>query len=477
MCSTPIKAAACLAAAFMLTVSTAEAQTRSHEQQREWLIRGLETLIATGTPEHTTHDLGEQMQRAVDDAIGRGDTGIEQLAIRAASPLTASMTTPASSTASLPSLELNALTVLRLPRPMAYAARMYVSLDGGGFVQVADQASGKRGGFRVDRLGTAAVQPGFHHVRVRAHLTFGDPAAPAWTEVRDLPQVFYALYDVNAASQNDARRFVYAPAAVPVRDLDPLLGDEPFAVWLAGLLSKHRGRRDSPPDWASQYCSERTAEAGSRPRPTAICSVVYFGVKDMGEIWFHTADVRGTGDGVEWVGVSPPEFEGLVIRGSAPESQRLSMLPLLLETDRAFRPTGDVAVAPGDIVITPSSPKPGAPAAVTVTVRNQGQGDLDKALVYVTFGSALTAQGQTRQFVIDLPAQGSVDITLDAVFPQGFGFVMAHATQIGEYAPLYSWTPDPTPDDACAFRIVNPGAAPPGYAESLRDQSNPCRGK
>lgn len=388
------------------------------------------------------------------------------------------MTAPVSSTDNLPSLELNAHTVLKLARPLAYSARVYASLDGSEFVRVREPVPGKGGAFRIDtRLGAAAAQPGFHHVRVRAHLTFGDPAEPAWTEVRDLPQLFYAVYDVHAASPAGARTFVYGPAAVVARELDPVLGDEPFATWLTGVLSRRRASTDTAPEWTSRYCSERTAEAGSRPDPTAVCSVVYFQSRGhIGQIWFRTGDVHVNDDGVEWVPVAPPRFEGLVIRRSAPESQRLSVLPLLLDTDPALRPTGDVAIAPDDIVITPRTPKPGAPAAVTVTVRNQGQGDLHKVAVSVAFGESPIARGTSRQFVVDVPAQSSVEITLDAVFPQGFGFLMAHAMQIGEHAPHESWTPDPTPEDACAFRIVNPRAAPPRYVESLGEVSG-CRGK
>jgi hypothetical protein len=52
----------------------------------------------------------------------------------------------------------------------------------------------------------------------------------------------------------------------------------------------------------------------------------------------------------------------------------------------------------------------------------------------------------------------------------------AHAMQMTEHSPFENWTPDPTPEDACAFRIVNPRTAPPRYLESLGDTSL-CRGK
>ena len=248
------------------------------------------------------------MQFAVNDAIARGDVGVERMAIRAASPLTARMSRPVASTRELLSLELKALAVLKLARPLAYSARVYVSLDGGDFVQMPEQVSGKRGGFRHRSTGHSRSAARVSPHRVRARLTFGDPAQPAWTEVRDLPPLFYALYDLDADSQNDARRFIYAPAGVTVRELDPL-------------------------------------------------------------------------------------------------------------------------------------------------------------------------RGQSRRFVVDVPAQSSAEITLDAVFPQGFGFVGARAMQIGEHAP------DTTAgirirllEDACAFQIVNPHAAPPRYAESLGATSM-CRGR
>ncbi|MCA1651745.1 MAG: hypothetical protein LC753_16245 [Acidobacteria bacterium] len=194
----------------------------------------------------------------------------------------------------------------------------------------------------------------------------------------------------------------------------------------------------------------------------------------IGQIWFRTGDVHVSDEGVAWIPLVPPRFEGLVIQGSGPESQRLSVLPLLIDTDPALRPTGDVAIAPDDIVITPGTPKPGTPAAVTVTVRNQGQADLYKVPVFVAFGVSPTEGGTSRQFVVDVPAQSSVDVSLDVVFPQGFGFLMAHAMQMSEHSPHESLTPDPTPGDACAFRIVNPRAGPPRYLESLGETSG-CR--
>jgi hypothetical protein len=445
MTSSRIRVIACLSAAFVWTgFNAAHAQTLDPEP-RDAIIKALERLIATGEPEHATHDAGEWLQLAVDDAIGRGDVEVERLAIRAASPLSASIDWPVTPADHPASLQLNALTVLKVARPQPYSAHIYVSVDGGEPVQMPDQTSGKRGGFRIDRLGEAAAQPGFHNLRVRARLTFGDPGKPAWTEVRDLPPMFYAIYDSRASSPSSARGLVYGPAAVPVRAFDPLLGEEPFAVWLNAIIARQTPPSRNEPEWTARYCSERTAEAGSRPVPTAICAAVHFVVNDeMVQLWFHTADVRVTDDAAEWVRTSPPRFEGLAVRRSAPE-QRLSALPLLLAIDPPMRPMGDVVIAPEDIVVTPPTPDPGAPATVTVTVRNQGLGDLHKVAVGVSFGSN-PLEGARRMFVVDVPARGSVDVALNVAFPHGFGFVSALASQISEYAPLDSWAVDPTQD-------------------------------
>ena len=49
--------------------------------------------------------------------------------------------------------------------------------------------------------------------------------------------------------------------------------------------------------------------------------------------------------------------------------------------------------------------------------------------------------------------------------------------EITRLAPHDSWSPDPTPDDAVAFRIVSPHRAPKGFAASLVEQCGPiCRG-
>jgi len=471
-----------IATITLLTLGVVTYARAPQNNERQALVAALEALIATGEPRHMTHDQGEELQLAVDAAIARGDREIEGLAARAASPLTASITRPVSSIKELPGIEFNAQNVLRVPRPVLYIAQVSASVDNGEFAVVKAVEPGKSSGAGVNDLSAQATRPGLHVVRLKAELKFGmngQPGAAGWTETRTLAPVYYAIYDSNAESSEPVRRLIYGPASTPVREFDPMLGDEPFAVWLNGVLSARRAAATSTPgpEWLSQYCDERIGEAGSKSAPTAVCSVVYFGLgRDIGQIWFRTADIRATEQGVEWVPVTPALFEGLVIKESAPQSQ-LSKLPLLLDAAPETRPVGDVAIMPDDIVVTPLEPQPGAFADATITVRNIGEGDLHEVNVHVAFGVDPASRGTSRQFVVDIPAQQSTDLKLQVAFPNGYGFVMAFAMQLSEHSPFDNWTPDPTPLNTCAFRIVNSRLTPPKYVESLLHDAGGCNGK
>jgi hypothetical protein len=461
--------------------SLAWAQTSDSPRTR--LVQALEALISTESSDHTTHDDGEWLQLAVTDSIRRGDREIERLAVRAAAPLRARITRPVSPTHDLPVLDIDAGNVLSVPRPINYRAQVFGALDSSEFIPVLEARSGVGSGARLEKaLGPAAVLPGFHTLRLRARLTFGADQADgdsSWTETRELPPLFYAIYDIAGQPQAtpDVRALVYGPAAASARTFDPSLGDEPFAVWLATVLSTRRNGAGPGPEWLSQFCSERTAEAGAAPDRTAICAVVYFqAVSRIGQIWFRTANVQIMEDGARLDPLAAPRFEGFVIGESAPESQRLSALPSVLDTDPALRPIGDVSISPDDIRVVPSNPAAAQPLTVAITARNRGTGDLFKVAIHVALATSPTEKGVSRQFVVDIPANGSAEVTLLSVFPSGYGVIVVQAMQLSEHSPFENWTPDPTPEDACAFRVVNPQLTPPRYIESFGADSG-CRGK
>jgi hypothetical protein len=470
-------------AGVIAAAAVSAAPATFQEFDRRTVIAALETLMATGEPRHIDHDTGQWLQLAVDDAIARGDREIERLAIRAASPLTAAVSRPVSSTDELPSLGFQSWNVLRVKNAIPYTAQVYASVDSGEFVRVAAVRSGKSEGQRVDRaLPAAAAMPGFHVVRSKAVLTFTGTgqsgSGSSWTESRILEPVVYGVYDRLAEFSAPMRALVFGPASTPMRQFDPLLTDEPFATWLSELLSTRRTDKDTAPEWLSQYCDERTSEAGAKSAARAICSVVYFQSRgEIGQIWFRTAELGQAERGPEWVLLSPPRFDGMVIRGSAQQSRQLSALPSLLDAGSPSRPVGDVAISPADIGVSPLIAQAGAIVDVRVTVRNAGDGDLHKTLVYITFATDLTSRGTTREFVVDIPAHEAIELKLQAGFPAGYGVVMAHALQLTEHSPHDNPVPDPTPENACAFRIVNARLAPPKYVESVFAAAAGCSGQ
>ncbi len=389
-------------------------------------------------------------------------------------PVTASVSRPVSSIRDLPAMSVMAAEVQRDGRPLRYIARVYASVDGTAFAPVGDVQPGKGQGGRIDMmLPDVAAAPGFHALRVKVE--FSDESG---IQPYALPPVFYAIFDPTAESSAFARTLVYGPASTPGKDLDPQLGDEPFAAWLSGVASARRAAGNTGPEWWSDYCDNRTGDPTRKTPPTAVCSVVAFETRgELTEIWFRTADIREMEQRVEWVPVTPAHFEGMTLN-HVPEIRGLSSLPSLLDIAPELRAAGDLSILPDDIVTAPARLKPGAPADVTITVRNIGHQDLHKAQVTVAWGVDTAARPSTRQFVVDVPAQGTAELKLQVVFPNGYGFIMAHAMPIGEHSPSGTWTPDPTPDDDCAFRVITAELAPPRFKEKLLEDAGPgCTAK
>jgi hypothetical protein len=103
--------------------------------------------------------------------------------------------------------------------------------------------------------------------------------------------------------------------------------------------------------------------------------------------------------------------------------------------------------------------------------------DLHKTLVYIAFATDLTSRGTTREFVVDIPARESIDLKLQATLPGGYGVVIAHALQFSGHSPFDHPVRDPTPENACAFKIANARRAPPKYVESVFTQAAGCNGQ
>lgn len=453
-------------------------QSAARPVDRGNLMTTLERLMASGEPRHIDHDEGRDLQDAVSAALAWGDRDLERLAVRAAAPLLARITSPVSPASEPPSLSIESFDVLRLPRPVPYRARIFATLDGGPETLVDTVASGRGGRGTALRtlFGEQATLPGVHTLRLRAELTFGEAwGQPAWTERRSLPTAFYALFlpDDNATAA--LRALVTSPASTRADVFDPALGAEPFGAWLAHLLASHGAKPGDGPSWRSEDCSARTAEAGTRTPLVSICAVAAFAVVGRtGEVWFGTAEVGETPDGADWIALSPPRFEGFVIGEAAPESETLSKLPWLLDVAPESRPVGDVAISPQDITVSTAGDATAGHFDVVVEVRNAGAGDLFKTSVSLSWATAAGARPSSRTFVVDIPAHGSARLSTAIDLPAGYGFVLAQALQVGEHAPAGHWMPDPTPEDSCAIRLVNPTMSPAGYVDALTRTAGAC---
>lgn len=431
--------------------------------------------MITGEPHHNDHDEGQLLQLAVDDAIRRGDRDIERLAVRASAPVMVRIGAPVSSLLNLPALEVTSRRVLTVPTPVSYEAAIFASVDRQEYTPVGTAKTGRSWGARIDTLlPPHALQPGIHDLRVRAVLTFGGAdSSRAWTETRDLPALTYALYDRDATA-NDARAFIFAPAATSAQALDPQLPDVPLAGWLADLLAWPEKAKGEPPDWMPGFCTERRSKPETPPREGPLCSAVAFGAAaDVFWLWIRTGTVKLTDDGPEWT-VEPPRVEAIITEHGT-EVATLSALAALVSTARDAWPRPDTAVTPGDIALWPPAPGPGEPTRATVTVHNHGDSNVYGVEVEVTALVDPMRSLSTRRFVVDVPARGSVDVAADVVFPGGYGVILANADQVSGHSPRQIFSADPTPNDFCAFRVVNAARAPAGYVKSLGDASG-CPG-
>ena len=451
-----------------LTSPPAFGQT-SRVPYRDEIVRLLQQLVVTGYPLDNEHDDGEWLQSAVNYAIHFRDWEIEHLAIRAAVPLRARATRPVGSTEGPPAIEVISYQVLKLPRPVHYVAQIELSLDGGPFIDLGSQASGTSRGIELRRLGATALQPGTHHVRLRARLIFGDPERPFHLEVRDLAPIAYALFDAVSSQAADARWFIHGPMTLASSELDPLLPSRPLLRWLSDVLST-RGEVSDSRMWVSRYCSELTDEHHAAHDAGGICAVIYFGDRGwMGQMWFRTGHVETSDTGASWHPAERPSLEALFLSDGRAAS-RLSELPPLLDRPAEEDPR-DRSLSRPEVVITPAAPAPGVPAKATVTLHNAGEFAVHNVLLEVIHLDG-PAGGGFRRFVVDIPAFTSRSVSLDVTFRSGYGLVFAlpFIKNHGMVNDLVG----PHLDSPCAVQVVNAAKAPRNYVRDNVGHMSHC---
>jgi len=437
--------------------------------ERARVVAALERLLMTGEPRHTSHDEGQWLQAAVDAAIARGDAEVERLARRAAVPLLANVSAPISSHPAALSFETP--TVLKVPAPASYRADLFVAVDGEEAVRIGSHP-GLRSTSIESLLPPAASRPGLHHLRITARITWAAGSSLSG-ETRQLPDIVYGIYDPAARTPFDTGYVLDAAKGANVKQLDPRLPDARFDLWLQAIAAAHGGKFDRVNDWTIQPCDARTIEHGLPARSPEICATAWFGVKDgnvgIGQVWIRTARLELV-NGAPLLLAEMPTVEGVTV--AAADFETLSALSDLLGTPSESWARADVSVAPDDITVTQMT----GTVRVNAVIRNAGA--VDAHGVEVFFGATRDGLKDTRRTIVVLvPKQGARSITVTLPFDHPYGAVVVHAAQMSSHTPSEMWHPDPTPEDAIAFRIIDPQLAPNRYVEFLTSQCGfVCRG-
>jgi hypothetical protein len=395
---------------------------------------------------------------------------VVQLAQRAAVPLLAQITMPVLRLGDGLPVAIEMPRILAVPATPSYRAELWASVDGGDLVSVGTFSSAEHRGHLGASLPQTARDVGLHHLRLRARLTYAKSALP--TETRDLPELVYAIYDPRTEARFDVRTYVESAKRVSARRLDGMLPDLPFAVWLQQIAETHGGKVEEA--WRMAYCDEFSIEAALPPRTHDLCTVAYLAIEGAwAEVWLRTGRVELAATEVRWLSETP-SYEGMRLHGpfAVEPADALSALSDLLGEPPAGWPSVDLSIAPEDIDVTRASDQ----IHVSAVIRNSGHANARNAYVDVTVSTGQN-RGIRRGFVIDVPRGSSTQVEASLPLAAAYGVVAVLVMQISEHSPHDAWNPDPTPDDAVAFRIVNAGQAPRGYADWIRSQCGiVCRG-
>ena len=330
----------------------------------------------------------------------------------------------------------------------------------------------RNGGLDWSRL-QSAKKAGLHHIRLRARIVYERSTLSA--ETRDLPEIVYAIYDPDAEVRFDARYYIASAKSVSASRLDATLPDVPFATWLHDVAAPYSGKKAVEEQWRIAYCDELSVEAGMPPRRRDLCTVAYFTLTGgWGEVWLRTGRIELTESEVRWL-AEGPTVEAIRLRDTdcREVSDGLSALPGLLAAGPSSWPRADLSVAPEDITVTRTATR----VHVAAVIRNSGNANTRGAEIMIGAVTSATDRGINRSVVVDVPRGGTTKIELALPFAAPYGAVLVQVMQISNHTPHDSWSPDPTPDDAVAFRIISAQRAPKGFAASLVEQCGPiCRG-
>jgi hypothetical protein len=158
----------------------------------------------------------------------------------------------------------------------------------------------------------------------------------------------------------------------------------------------------------------------------------------------------------------------------------LAQLPGVLAMSEDSWPRPVVSVDPADIVSVQEPDTRGRGIFVVLTtVRNLGHADVyGLQIALMAVGAAEDRPVMDRQRLVDLPAGATAVLAERVTYPSPYGVFVVQLRVSGDGGPYGQMVAWEDPWGGTAYRVLNPQAAPHGYARRIGAAlcSNQCRG-
>ena len=337
-----------------------------------------------------------------------------------------------------------------LDTPIPYVAQIHASVDGGAWFRLGRV----RGGFGCGTSGNRFISKlaaGIHRMQIAVDISYlresvggtdgrqcvidGDsdrsadellnpvPEDMIQSERRVLPAVSFGIFpDLLGAS------------TVLAHTLEAGLPEIPLDRWLDGIFSEvTEGGRISRGSWTVEYCRPEESWAlmgpglggfgrrqlAARRRPRDLCVNLLADLPDDRMLSLRLRVGTLHEDAAAW-SFEPPTFHDLSLggTGNVMDVPYLGLLPRVLTVPAAAFPRLDVSVDARDLRYEPADARPGDPITITATLRNIAAGNAAHTSGFVALEAITpTRSAIARGFLVDIPADSSVNVSLRTTMP------------------------------------------------------------
>jgi len=395
------------------------------------------------------------------------------------------------------SVEVSARPRFLLDVPVPYVADISVSIDGGewtGFVTLRD---GDQCGIQLGKGGVwpVAFAEGFHRIELAADISYLR-ALPLTREKLDCGSVKYDKADGSARAVENAferehrvlpamsfaiSRNLLGATLVTAAAIEASLPAIPVRQWMiatvASAFGPTIGRIET---WMPEFCNPEegfvfVGNGGFSAKPRddarhqvrALCATLHTGFPNDDRIVTLRLRLGTVNEALGDWSIEPPTLQDLSIGTSmrVMDVPFLSMLPSLVAVPADRLPGLNVSILPWDIHYEPRSARPGDPITITATIRNTGERDAPYITGLLGLQSCC-ADVVFKDFLVDIPVQGSVVVSMMAKMPQSGAIavnIMVRPANADMHQGAYMRIFDVNPDDNEA--VLDIGCA----------SSRPCR--